>query len=217
MPVSLSRLFIAVTHLFVTLLILCAAANAQQNKGDKEIMFFSGGFFISVDETDFKTANLSGTGAIAQTSGFRSFAVGGKFGYFLTRRHEIGGGTSLAVYRFKFCVRTFEDGRITSENCEPDTYFAMSLGGFYRFHFAQEGARRFFFVGADVAAGGITRNYTGNLVARPHVGYRYFLNKKVALDFSVGYTAELNKRDESFFARDREGSINGQFSLSFVF
>lgn len=199
-------------------LILCGTANAQQKKGDKEILFFSSGFFISVDETGFKGAILSGTGAIGTSSGSRGLSLGGKLGYFLTRHNEIGGGTFLFLYHDKFCVRTFEDGRITGESCDSDTYFALGLDGFYRYHFGREGDRRLFFAGADLSAGDVTRNYTGNIRLRPHVGYRYFLQKNVALDFSVGYTAEMNKkRSNSFFPRDREGWIDGQLSLSVVF
>jgi hypothetical protein len=209
---------ISVVALFVTtLLISYDSAQAQQKKGDKEIMFFSGGFTVSVDETGFEHDDLTGRGAIGRTSDFRAFSIGGKVGYFITRNNEIGASTFLGLFHAKFCIRSFEDGQITGESCDSDTAFAMGLGGFYRYHFARESARGFFFVGADLTADDVTRNFTGNIRIRPHVGYKYFFNKNVALDANVGYSAELNKRDSPFFARDREGSITGQFALSFLF
>jgi hypothetical protein len=207
----------AVALSFAVVLMNSGAATAQQEKGNKEILFFSGGFFFTVDQTRFRDADFKGTGSVGLWRGASGLSFGGQLGYFLTRRNEIGGGVSLYLYHSKFCVRTFSDGQFTGEACSSDTYFAMSLDAFYRYHFAREGARKFFFVGADLSAADVTRNYTGNIRVRPHVGYRYFLDKKIALDFSVGYSAELNKQVDGFFPRDREGSIVGQLSLSFLF
>jgi len=195
----------------------CSAVQSQQRRGDKEISLFSGGFFISVDETGFKDSDFSGTGVVGRSLGTQSFHIGGLIGYFVTRHNEIGGGPFLYFSHSRFCLRSFEDGKLTGESCAGDNYFAMGLGGFYRYHFGREGAKRVFFAGTDLSVGDVTRNYTGNIRVRPHVGYRYFLQKKVSLDFSVGYNAELNKKDNSYFQRDREGWISGQLGLSFIF
>ena len=50
-------------------------------------------------------------------------------------------------------------------------------------------------------------------------GYKYFLSKTVALDFSVGYSFDINKVNDSnqFFITDRSSSIDGRVGLSFVF
>ncbi len=217
MPDTLSRPARAVAVSVSIILACCSAAQAQQKKGDREISFFSGGFFISVDETGFKDSDLSGTGVAGRTSGYQSFNVGGLIGYFLTRHNEIGGGTFLSFSHAKFCLRSFEDGKLTGESCDSSNYFAMGLDGFYRYHFGREGAKRAFFAGADLFVGDVTRNHTGNIRVRPHVGYRYFLEKKVSLDFSVGYNAELNKKNDGYFQRDRQGWISGQLGLSFIF
>lgn len=213
-----SRSIRAVVFPVASLLLFCGAAQAQQHKGDKEILVFTGGFFISVDEQNPNAPSLSGVSQDATISGVRNLNLGVKLGYFLTQRNEIGAGSSLVVSRSRFCVRTFADGQLTSESCNTNTYFAMSLGVFYRYHFAREGDKKFFFVGADLSASDVTRNYTGNIKVRPHVGYRYFLDKKVAVDFSLGYSAEVNKKDmRFFFPVERQGSLDGQVSLSFVF
>jgi hypothetical protein len=216
MLASFSRSLRAVVFPVASLLLFCCAAQAQQHKGDKEILVFTGGFFISVDEQNPNKPPLTGVTQNATVSGVRNLNLGVKLGYFLTQRNEVGAGTSLVASRSRFCIRTFADGQLTSESCNTNTYFAMSLGVFYRYHFAREGDRKFFFVGADLSASDVTRNYTGNIRLRPHVGYRYFVEKIVALDFSVGYSAEVNKKDMQF-PREREGSIDGQLSLSFVF
>ena len=199
------------------LLVNSGLADAQQEKGNKEIFFFSGGFSLAVDETRFRDADFKGTGSVGLSRGSGGLNFGGQIGYFLTRHNEIGGGVSLSLYHSRVCVRTFSEGQFTGEACNSDTYFAIGLDAFYRYHFAREGARRFFFAGSDLSAADLTRNYTGNIRVRPHVGYRYFLDKKVALDFSAGYAAELNKPSNDFFPRDREGSLVGQLSLSFLF
>lgn len=217
MAETLHRTVRAVALSLAVLLMNSGAATAQQEKGTKEILFFSGGFFYAVDQTRFRDADLKGTGSVGFSRGAGGLNFGGQLGYFLTRRNEIGGGVSLSLYHSRFCVRTFSDGQFTGEACSSDTYFAMGLDAFYRYHFAREGSRRFFFVGADLSAVDVTRSYTGSIRVRPHVGYRYFLDKKVALDFSAGYSAELNKQVDGFFPRDREGSIVGQLSLSFLF
>ena len=214
---SASRAATAAVFSLSILFACCSGAAAQQKKGDKEILFFSGGFFVAVDETKFKDSQLTGTGTLGYTRGFRSFNIGGQAGYFITPHSEIGAGTSVFVYHYRYCQRSFEDGRTLGESCESETSFSMSLNGFYRYYFAREGSKRLVFAGAEISAADLTRNYTGNIRVRPYIGYRHFLEKKVALDFSVGYLAELNKQSDSFFPRDREGSIVGQVSLSFIF
>lgn len=218
MAETLNRRVRAVALSLAILLMNCAAAMAQQQKGDKEILFFSGGFSLSVDRTQFKDSDFKGSGSVGLTKGGGGLNFGGQFGYFLTRRNEIGGGVTLSLYHSRYCIRSFSDGQFTGEDCGSSTYFAMGLDAFYRYHFAREGARRFFFAGAQLSAVDLTRSYTGTIRAYPHAGYRYFLDKKVALDFSAGYVAELNKQANGFFfPRDREGSIAGQLSLSFLF
>ena len=201
----------------IILIACCSAVRSQQKSGNKEISFLTGGFFISVNETGFKDSEFSGTGVVGRTTGARSFNVGGLIGYFLTRHNEIGGGPSVYFSHAKFCLRSYEDGKVTGEYCDSSNYFSMGLSGLYRYHFGREGARKVLFAGTDLLVGDVTRNYTGNIRMRPHVGYRYFLEKKVSLDFSVGYNAELNKKTNSYYQRDREGWISGQLGLSFIF
>lgn len=176
-------------------------AYAQVEKGSKETIF-SGGFFVGLDES----------------SGNGGGSVSGKFGYFLTRHHEIGGGTSISVFRFRFCSRTIDaNGNVISESCDSDVSFGMGLSGFYRYNFAKEGAKGFPFVGGAISVASVTDNFTGNFSARPEVGYKYFLKKNVALDFSVGVTLQLNKVGDDFFLNSRRENINGQLGLSFIF
>jgi hypothetical protein len=113
-------------------------------------------------------------------------------------------------------VRVGSDGTLVEE-CESDSNVGLGLTGFYRYNFAGKGKRGFPFVGAELIVLDVTENFTGNVRARPHVGYKYFVKKNVAIDFNVGYTVELNKVDERFFNRGREGVIDGRVGLSFIF
>lgn len=191
---------------------------AQVEKGTKEILLFSSGFSIDIDNPEVRVSDGNSTifGSFGNT---RTFNIGGKLGYFLSQRNEIGAGTNLSVIRLRFCGREFRDGQLINENCHTDTRFSQGLSGFYRYNFAGKGSKRFPFVGAELSVSELTRNYTGNFKLRPQAGYKYFFNKNVAMDLSIGYTMELNeKRDPSFLVDiGRQGRIDGQFGLSFVF
>ena len=188
--------------LFAVILVGCESSYGQHEKGDKEVLFFSGSFFIGVGET----------------SGFSSVSVGGGMGYFLTRKHEVGGSLNANVFRFRLCSRVIDsDGNIISENCDSDTEFSAGLSGFYRYNFAGKGDRGFPFVGGEIGVADVTNNFTGNVRGRPFVGYKYYVKKNVALDFSVGYSFDINKVNERFFDTDRGGNINGRVGLSFIF
>ena len=195
------RLFKGAGLVLALILIGSQPAHAQQEKGDKEVLFFSGNFFIGVGET----------------SGSSGATLGGGLGYFLTRKNEVGGALTASVSRFRFCVARVGPGGIIVEDCESSTDFGLGLTGFYRYNFAGKDKRGFPFVGAELIVLDVTENFTGNIRARPHIGYKYFVKKNVAIDFNVGYTVELNKVEEQFFNRGRQGLIDGRVGLSFIF
>jgi len=159
------------------------------------------------------------SGTFISSSSSQSLSLGGSLGYFATRKNEIGGGVSLSVFRFRSCTTSFNNGQITGESCGSDSDVSLGLSAFYRYHFDKADAKGFPFVGASISVGSVTRNFTGNIGARPHVGYKYFLKRNVALDFSVGYSVQLKKVDDDrfFFIQNRSSSVNGQLGLSFVF
>jgi hypothetical protein len=192
---------------------------AQVEKGTKEILFFSSNFAITVKEPESIFLVEDGTISVGSFSNGRGFSIGGKFGYFLSQRNEVGAGTNLSVFRSKFCSRIFNNGQLVEEECDSDTRYLQGVSGFYRYNFANKGSKRFPFVGAELFVGDLTTNYTGNFKLRPQVGYKYFFNKNVALDASVGYTMDLNekKRENDFFRIRRSSAFDGQAGLSFVF
>jgi hypothetical protein len=202
MTIITSKAIVLIILVFSVLFLFASHANAQQEKGDKEVTFFSSGFSIGVGDS----------------SGFSNFHLVGSMGYFITRRNEIGAGTSLSISRSRNCSSSFDaNGNLISQSCDTDTDFFMGLVGFYRYNFARKGAKGFPFVGGQIGVSDLTHNFTGNVSARAHVGYKYFLKRNVALDFSVGYSAELNKVKEEFFDRGRQGNINGVLGLTFIF
>lgn len=152
---------------FVVALVLlcCDMAYSQQEKGDIEVLIFSAGFFADVNgntvrsrfpDSDFESTTRS-----------RGFNVGGSVGYFLTRRNELGGGLNLSVFNTDSCAGDDDD-------CRDNTSVGLGLNGFYRYNFAREGAKGFPFIGSDFLVADVTANSTGNLIARPQVGYKYF-------------------------------------------
>jgi hypothetical protein len=207
----------AVLVLF-SLCVFSGSSLAQQKKGDKEITAFSSGFYFSFGG-GIRPASLKGSGAFFENNNSQGFNVGAQMGYFLTRKSEIGGGLYFSVSHFSNCSIEFDDGQITGKSCDSDTFANLGLVGFYRYNFAKPEARGFPFVGASIGIGSVTDNYTGNIRARPHAGYKYFLKKNVALDFSVGYNIAVNKvtDNEAFFIQNRSHSVDGQVGLSFVF
>jgi hypothetical protein len=88
---------------------------------------------------------------------------------------------------------------------------------FFRWH--DKGDKKFPFVGTELSVSNVTTNATGNFKLRPHAGYKYFFNKNVALDVSVGFLVDLNKKrgGSPFITTDRQAKIDGQLGLSFVF
>lgn len=203
----MNRMMQALSGMIFTfcVLALCAtAAQAQPMKGDKEVFVLTGSSFIGLGDN----------------RGDIFFSASGKLGYYFTRRNEVGGGISFFVDRFKFCSRTIDsDGHITSEQCDSDTNAGVGFSGFYRFNIAREGSKGFPFIGGEIAVADVTENFTGNWRARPHVGYKYFLKKNVGLDFSFGYTIELNKVKSQFpfIDQGRQGNLDGQIGLTFLF
>jgi hypothetical protein len=193
---------------------------AQQKKGDKEVQAFASGFHFQWGG-DFKPRTLdpNSSGSFNSSSYYQNFSLGGALGYFLTRKHEIGAGVGLFVSRSHSCSTFYTAGEIIGTTCGSYSHASLGLSGFYRYHLAKRDAKGFPFVGASIGVSDVTINYTGNVTARPHVGYKYFVKRNVALDFSVGYLVELNKVDDarSVFIRDRINSVDGQLGLSFVF
>lgn len=193
-------------------------AHGQIKKGDKEVLVFSSGFNAGFGGGS-RPRDLTDSGSFVSSITSVGFNLGGEAGYFITRHHEVGAGLHLSASWFKFCVKDFSDGQITGEQCDSDSNVGLGLSGFYRYNFARADARGFPFVGGSLLVTDVTTNFRGNISARPHAGYKYFVKRNVALDFSAGYLIELNKdqRDDSFFIINRRHGIDGRIGLSFVF
>jgi lipopolysaccharide assembly outer membrane protein LptD (OstA) len=210
------------SRVMIILVFLCVSSGstlAQQKKGDKEITAFASGFSFSFGG-GFRPRSLAGaSGFFSENDKSLNFNLGAQMGYFITRKSEIGGGLFLSVSHFSGCTTALNNGQITGKTCDSDSFANLGLVGFYRYNFAKADARGFPFVGVSIGIGSVTDNYTGNIRARPHAGYKYFLKKNVALDFSVGYDIDVNKVSDSksFFIQERGKVIDGQVGLSFVF
>jgi len=206
----------------LSVVLLCSqSSQAQQKKGDKEVLLFSNGFFFEFGgDTKLNTLKASQFTSIGFTSSSsrQGFNIGGEVGYFLTRKNEIGGGLFLSVDRFSFCQETFTEGELVDKSCGSNTRAGLGLTGLYCYNFAKAEAKGFPFVGATISVSDVTTNFTGNVRARPHAGYKYFVKRNVALDFSVGYLIEVNKvNNDSLFITGRRQTVDGQLGLSFVF
>jgi hypothetical protein len=196
---------------------LCRSSMAQQNKGDVELLLASGGFSLR-SSGGLSPVDFLGSGVLASGSSSQDFFVSGSAGYFITRKNELGGGVGLTVSHFRYCLDSFSNGQIVDKTCSSDTSASFGLSAFYRYNFSREGARGFPFVGASLAVADLVhRDFTGNVRARPNVGYKYFLTRSVALDFSVGYTVDLNRFVNSSFVEERSRSVDGQVGLAFIF
>lgn len=197
---------------------LTEASYAQQKKGDKEVLLFSSGFSFGFGG-GFRPKDLEGTGSVGSTGNSQQFNLGGELGYFLTRRTEVGGGLSLSAVRSHFCVTLFSGGQVTSTSCNSSSGANLGLSVFYRYNFGKVDAKGVPFIGVSMAAASVKTNFTGNVTARPFAGYKYFLKRNVALDFSVGYLIDVNKvsDDSSLFIQDRRSSVDGRVGLSFLF
>jgi hypothetical protein len=198
------RTIMGMIFTFCVLSVSATTATGQPEKGDKEVLVLAGNTFIGLGDR----------------SGNVSFSASGKLGYYFTRRNEVGGGISFFVDHFKVCSRTIDsDGHIIFEQCDSGTNAGVGFSAFYRFNMAREGARGFPFIGGEIAVADVTQNFTGNWRARPHVGYKYFLKKNIGLDFSFGYTVDINKVKSSFTFIDqgRQGNLDGQIGLIFLF
>jgi hypothetical protein len=190
---------------------------AQQKKGDVELLLASGGFNFR-SGGGLTPVDFSGSGSVVSGGSSQDFFVSGSAGYFITRKHELGGGVGLTVIRIKDCLTSFTNGQVVGETCSSDTSASFGLSAFYRYNFAREGARGFPFVGASVSVADLVhRDFTGNVRARPNVGYKYFLRNNVGLDFSVGYSMDLNRFANSSFIEERSRSVDGQVGLTFIF
>lgn len=201
--------------LLLTALLCSKSSLAQQKKGDFEITAFSSGFNFGFGG-DFKSSSSNGRVTSTTTEKVQSFDLGGQAGYFLTRRHEVGGGLNLSVSHFEICNKF--SGEEPGEFCNSNTNVGLGLNAFYRYNIAKAEAKGFPFVGVSFSVSSVTDNFTGNFRLRPHAGYKYFVKRNVALDFSVGYSFDLNKVDDSrLFTLDRRQSVDGQLGLSFVF
>lgn len=215
---TIKKLAFPALFVLFSLCVCSGASLAQQKKGDKEITAFSSGFYFSFGG-GFRPASLAGSGSFFENNNSQGFNVGAQMGYFLTRKSEIGGGLYFSVSHRSDCSIEFDDGQITGKSCDSDTFANLGLVGFYRYNFAKPDARGFPFVGASIGIDSVTDNYTGNIRTRPHAGYKYFLKKNVALDFTVGYNIAVNKVSENnaVFIQERSKTVDGQFGLSFVF
>lgn len=209
------KLLSSLLFLLTTVLLSSQSSLAQQKKGDFEITAFSSGFNFGFGG-DFKSTSSDGRVTSTTTEKVQSFNLGGQAGYFLTRRHEVGGGLNLSVSRFEICNKF--SGDETGEFCNSDTNVGLGLSAFYRYNIAKAEAKGFPFVGVTFSVASVTDNFTGNFRLRPHAGYKYFVKRNVALDFSVGYSFDVNKVDDSsVFIVERRKSVDGQLGLSFVF
>jgi hypothetical protein len=218
---TIKKVLSCVMFVLAVLLLCSPSSQAQQKKGDKEVLLFSNGFFSDFGgDTKLNTLKASQFTFVGFTSSSNSqgFNIGGEVGYFVTRKNEIGGGLFLSVDRFSSCQETFMDGELVDKHCGSDTRTGLGLTGLYRYNFAKAEAKGFPFVGGTISVSDVTTNFTGNVRARPHAGYKYFVKRNVALDFSVGYLIEVNKvNQDSLFVTDRHQRIDGQLGLSFVF
>jgi hypothetical protein len=200
---------------------------AQVEKGSKEISVFSGGFFADLNnaETVRRIDILGETFETRISSRSQGFDLGGRFGYFLTRKHEIGGGLNLAVTHSRLCISGFDDDEDTGEDCTSNTSKGLGLAAFYRYNFAGQGERGFPFVGVSLEGANLTRENGRLARLRPEGGYKYFFNKNVALDLSVGVSVDLNKVNTfsgpiigtATIDSDRRWNLNGRIGFSFVF
>jgi hypothetical protein len=226
-----------VSSTFLLILVFTLPVAAQVDRGTKEISVFSGGFSADLNGSRFSTTTIDGNGVeiFETTIKNQGFNLGGRFGYFLTRRNEIGGGTNLTFNRTTLCRELTENGTVTIDACNSTRDFRLGFDGFYRYNFAGENDRGFPFVGASIGVQDVTTNFTGNFVARPEVGYKHFFNKHIALDVSAGVTFDLNKKlrvlgitnssggvlggdDEDIFVdQNKRIRLNGQVGLSFIF
>jgi hypothetical protein len=213
--------------LFALLAVCGNSVSAQVEKGSKEITVFSGGFFADLNKSESisRIVILGETFETRISSRSQGFDVGGRFGYFLTRKHEVGGGISLTVNHSRICISSSGDDEDIGENCNSNTATGLGLAGFYRYNFAGKGERGFPFVGVGVEAANVTSDNRRLARLRPEGGYKYFLNKNVALDMSVGVSVDLNKFDEftgpitstTTFESNRRWNLNGRIGFSFVF
>jgi hypothetical protein len=150
-------------------------AYAQQEKGDKEIQFQ--GFF-------FRTVGVPDGNATLGAVFFNS-------GYFLTAKHEVGGGTS-----------------ITFAGVGGSTSVMAGLNAFYRYNLKSKGAKAFPYLGGDFFVEDV--KHAGDThYLRPNLGFKYFFKKNAAFDVNMGYG--LNLKDTSV------GLIDARFGLSFIF
>jgi hypothetical protein len=222
---------------FLLILVFSLPAAAQVEKGTKEISVFSGGFSADLNGSRFSTTTIDSNGVelLETTIKSQGFNLGGRFGYFLTRRNEVGGGTNLSFARTNLCRRLTENGTVILDTCNSTRDFRLGFDGFYRYNFAGANDKGFPFVGASIGVQDVTTNFTGNFVTRPEVGYKYFFKKNIALDVSAGVTFELNKKlsrlnigtssggiiggddEEFFFDQNKRVRLNGQVGLSFIF
>jgi hypothetical protein len=201
--------------------------SAQVEKGSKEITVFSGGFFADLNraETVSRIVVFDGTLETRVSSRSQGFDIGGRFGYFLTRKHEIGGGLNYTVSHSRICFSGSGDDEDQIEDCTSNTGTILGLAGFYRYNFAGKDERGFPFVGVGVEAANLTRENSRLARLRPEAGYKYFFNKNVALDASVGVSVDLNKINNftgpitgvAAIESDRRWNLNGRIGLAFVF
>lgn len=197
------------------LLVVGAPAQAQQKKGDFEITALASGFTVNFGGD---VRSLPGFGStFTQTSSSQNFRVTGDVGYFITRRHEAGGGLLFSVSHFKDCLRVFDGTQLRSEQCFSDTNVGLGLDAFYRYNFSKPESRGFPFVGFSMSVADVTSDSTGNVSARLFAGYKHFFSRNVALDASVGYRFDVNKLNDGVHIRDRGHSVDGAAGLSFIF
>lgn len=133
-------------------LALSFGASAGPNKGDFEILFSNAGGTISSPE-----------------DGDTSFALGAQVGYFLTQRHEIGGGlafTDLGV---------------------PGTDSWIDLEAFYRYNAMDNGDKNWWYFGVDLEFPMADDNFAKPTYLRPHVGHKWMLSDDIAFDINLGY------------------------------
>ena len=97
MQASFSRLIRAAAFPVACLLAFCGAAQAQQHKGDKEILFFFGGFWVGVDEQTQTVRQTPITRMADQQA--RSLNLG----VILLEHERIGAGTRLC-FSFPFWI-----------------------------------------------------------------------------------------------------------------
>jgi hypothetical protein len=177
-------------------------AYAQQEKGDKEIQL-QGSFLASVGKNGNST---SAADTSVFTGNFKFGLVAANFGYFLTRRQEIGVGG--------FALITSGSDKDDSGKSVSSTTVIASPNVFYRYNFAGENTKVFPYLSVEVGGSFVSGEDAKLLSPRASVGMKYFFKRNTAFDVNTGYSRYF------VVGQDRSGSIGTldvRMGISFIF